>query len=184
MTEDEMDVDPQQSLIKNAHSQPPAPDLEPLEENVQTEAAAAANDNDSFVSANEDVENAAENARDDDQATVPDEDTASSRPVTQDSNASSAFEHGNTLHSENWQVEEEHKDREEAVDDDLDEDDAVKSPSDLSTPDKPLVRKSSLTFAALPARESRRRGRPWSNPAARRSSDACRCHGRAIRHSA
>jgi hypothetical protein len=39
------------------------------------------------------------------------------------------------------------------VDDQMDIDDDVPSPSDNSSPVKPLVRKSSLTFASLPARE-------------------------------
>lgn len=39
------------------------------------------------------------------------------------------------------------------VDDQMDIDDDVRSPSDGSSPVKPLVRKSSLTFASLPARE-------------------------------
>jgi hypothetical protein len=39
------------------------------------------------------------------------------------------------------------------VDDQVDIDDDVRSPSDNSSPVKPLVRKSSLTFASLPARE-------------------------------
>ncbi len=39
------------------------------------------------------------------------------------------------------------------VDDVIDIDDDVRSPSDGSSPVKPLVRKSSLTFASLPARE-------------------------------
>lgn len=39
------------------------------------------------------------------------------------------------------------------VDDNMEIDDDVRSPSDSSSPVKPLVRKSSLTFASLPARE-------------------------------
>ncbi|KAJ4360595.1 uncharacterized protein N0V89_001161 [Didymosphaeria variabile] len=39
------------------------------------------------------------------------------------------------------------------VEDNMDIDDDVRSPSDSSSPVKPLVRKSSLTFASLPARE-------------------------------
>ncbi|CAN9082523.1 unnamed protein product [Alternaria alternata] len=39
------------------------------------------------------------------------------------------------------------------VDDEMDVDDDVRSPLDNSSPVKPLVRKSSLTFASLPARE-------------------------------
>jgi hypothetical protein len=39
------------------------------------------------------------------------------------------------------------------VEDQMDIDDDVRSPSDNSSPVKPLVRKSSLTFASLPARE-------------------------------
>jgi hypothetical protein len=39
------------------------------------------------------------------------------------------------------------------IDDQMDIDDDVRSPSDNSSPVKPLVRKSSLTFASLPARE-------------------------------
>ncbi|KAF1845433.1 uncharacterized protein K460DRAFT_416693 [Cucurbitaria berberidis CBS 394.84] len=39
------------------------------------------------------------------------------------------------------------------IDDQMDIDDDVRSPSDGSSPVKPLVRKSSLTFASLPARE-------------------------------
>jgi hypothetical protein len=39
------------------------------------------------------------------------------------------------------------------VDDQMDVDDDVRSPSENSSPVKPLVRKSSLTFASLPARE-------------------------------
>ncbi|KIV95014.1 hypothetical protein PV10_02722 [Exophiala mesophila] len=41
----------------------------------------------------------------------------------------------------------------QTVDTQQDFDDELGSPSDESTPDRPLVRKSSLTFAALPARE-------------------------------
>lgn len=37
--------------------------------------------------------------------------------------------------------------------DDLDDDDDIGSPSDGSTPERPPIRKSSLTFASLPARE-------------------------------
>ena len=39
------------------------------------------------------------------------------------------------------------------IDDQIDMEDDVRSPSDNSSPVKPLVRKSSLTFASLPARE-------------------------------
>ena len=139
-----MDVDSQQSMLKNSHAQ--APDLEPLQEHVTNDPVV--NDTASFVSANEDAENAHEDAvEDDDQATVPDPES-SSRPVTRDSNA--------PFVDENWpaeaeQDENEMADEEEPEDDD--EDDNAKSPSDTSTPDKPLTRKSSLTFAALPARE-------------------------------
>lgn len=142
-----MDVDSQQSMLKNTHAQ--APDLEPLQEHVPNDPVV--NDAASFVSANEDAENVNENpAEDDDQATVPDPES-SSRPVTQDSNAPFA--------GENWQAEEVQNENEnemadeEELEEDEEEDDNVKSPSDTSTPDKPLTRKSSLTFAALPARE-------------------------------
>ncbi|THW11226.1 hypothetical protein D6D24_07349 [Aureobasidium pullulans] len=142
MTEDEMDVDSQQSMIKNSHAQ--APDLEPLQEHVTNDPVV--NDTASFVSANEDAENVAENvAENDDQATVPDPES-SSRPVTQDSNAPFA--------DENWQAEEAQEEIDMADEEELEEEDEnAKSPSDTSTPDKPLTRKSSLTFAALPARE-------------------------------
>ncbi|KAG9557357.1 hypothetical protein KCU97_g18424, partial [Aureobasidium melanogenum] len=144
LTEDEMDVDSQQSMLKNSHAQ--APDLEPLQEHVTNDPLV--NDTASFVSANEDAENANEEpAEDDDQATVPDPES-SSRPVTQDSNAPFA--------ENDWQAEEGQNENEMADDEELEEeeeDDNAKSPSDTSTPDKPLTRKSSLTFAALPARE-------------------------------
>lgn len=145
MTEDEMDLDSQQSMIKATHAQHLASDLEPLQEIVHA-GPASINDNRSFVSANEDVRQNGEDVADDDQATVPDSES-SSRPATQDSNMPSAFEQGD------WQVEQEPEDKDMADDEDLEEDEGVKSPSDASTPDKPLMRKSSLTFAALPARE-------------------------------
>lgn len=137
-----MDVDSQQSMIKNSHAQ--APELEPLQEHVTNDPMV--NDTASFVSANEDVENVAEHvAEEDDQATVPDPES-SSRPVTQDSNAPFA--------DENWQAEEIQEENDMADEEEFEEEDEnVKSPSDTSTPDKPLTRKSSLTFAALPARE-------------------------------
>ncbi|KAG9528495.1 hypothetical protein KCU93_g4298, partial [Aureobasidium melanogenum] len=138
LTEDEMDVDSQQSMLKNSHAQ--APDLEPLQEHVTNDPVV--NDTASFVSANEDAENPNEDpAEDDDQATVPDPES-SSRPVTQDSDAPFAEKGQN----ENEMADDEELEEEE-------EDDNAKSPSDTSTPDKPLTRKSSLTFAALPARE-------------------------------
>jgi hypothetical protein len=139
-----MDLDSQQSMLKHSHAQ--APDLEPLQEHVTNDPVI--NDTASFVSANEDAENALEDpVEDDDQATVPDPES-SSRPVTQDSNA--------PFVDENWpaeveQDENEMADEEEPEEDE--EDETAKSPSDASTPDKPLTRKSSLTFAALPARE-------------------------------
>lgn len=139
-----MDVDSQQSMLKNSHAQ--APDLEPLQEHVTNDPVV--NDTASFVSANEDAENVNEDpAEDDDQATVPDPES-SSRPVTQDSNAPFA--------DDDWQAEEGQNENEMADEEELDEeeeDENAKSPSDTSTPDKPLTRKSSLTFAALPARE-------------------------------
>ncbi|KAH0389424.1 hypothetical protein KCU89_g16695, partial [Aureobasidium melanogenum] len=138
LTEDEMDVDSQQSMLKNSHAQ--APDLEPLQEHVTNDPVV--NDTASFVSANEDAENPNEDpAEDDDQATVPDPES-SSRPVTQDSDAPFAEKGQN----ENEMADDEELEEEE-------EDENAKSPSDTSTPDKPLTRKSSLTFAALPARE-------------------------------
>jgi hypothetical protein len=139
-----MDLDSQQSMLKHSHAQ--APDLEPLQEHVTNDPVV--NDTASFVSANEDAENAHEDPiEDDDQATVPDPES-SSRPVTQDSNA--------PFVDQNWPVEHEQDeddvaDEEEPEEDE--EDDNAKSPSETSTPDKPLTRKSSLTFAALPARE-------------------------------
>jgi hypothetical protein len=139
-----MDVDSQQSMLKNSHAQ--APDLEPLQEHVTHDPVV--NDTASFVSANEDAENAREDpVEDDDQATVPDPES-SSRPVTQDSNA--------PFVDENWPAEEEQDENEMADEEEPEEDeedDNAKSLSDTSTPDKPLTRKSSLTFAALPARE-------------------------------
>lgn len=139
-----MDVDSQQSMLKNGHSQPPAPDLEPLQEHVPKEPTSV----ESFVSANEDAENAGDGVLDDDQATVPDPES-SSRPATQDSNAEFA-----KFADENWRAEEGQNDKGVEEDEELEEDDEnAKSPSDTSTPDKPLMRKSSLTFAALPARE-------------------------------
>ncbi|KAI5199935.1 hypothetical protein E4T39_06000 [Aureobasidium subglaciale] len=146
MTEDEMDVDSQQSMLKNSHAQ--APDLEPLQEHVTNDPVV--NDTASFVSANDNAENMQEDpAEDDDQATVPDPES-SSRPVTQDSNAPFVDEN---WQSEEAQVEDVMVDEEELGEDEEEEDDNAKSPSDKSTPDKPLTRKSSLTFAALPARE-------------------------------
>lgn len=52
-------------------------------------------------------------------------------------------------------VPEEHEDTvlHHDVDEQMEDDDDVRSPSDNSSPVKPLVRKSSLTFASLPARE-------------------------------
>ncbi|KAI4721305.1 hypothetical protein E4T48_02509 [Aureobasidium sp. EXF-10727] len=144
MTEDEMDVDSQQSMLKNSHAQ--APDLEPLQEHATNDPVV--NDTASFVSANEDAENVHEDlVEDDDQATVPDPES-SSRPVTQDSNAPFADE---DLQAEEDQNENHMADEEELEEEE--EDDNPKSPSETSTPDKPLTRKSSLTFAALPARE-------------------------------
>jgi hypothetical protein len=141
-TEDEMDMDSQQSMLKNSLAQ--APDLEPLQED------APINDNDSFSSNHDGLENAAMDIPDHDQATVADADS-SSRPATQDSNAPFADEswrsaHGQEMAEDNQEAEEEEEDEEE-------QDENAKSPSDTSTPDKPLMRKSSLTFAALPARE-------------------------------
>lgn len=155
--EDEMDVDSQQAAAMRIAGADPfhapaaaAPILETLDENIQS--AERPTNSDSFVSAIEDIENAENDAQEDDDATVPDDemhiDTESApQPVSSPLQEIPVEE--DHEESGNWQVENEP----EAEPMDAEEDLEVKSPSDAYSPEKPLLRKSSLNFAALPARE-------------------------------
>jgi hypothetical protein len=113
----------------------------------------------SFVSAHEDFgsKNASkEDLRDDDNATIPDDDL---NVMPDQSMMIDEPETNNRVISEQYGVSAEtasimssvlHGTEDMQTQMDLDE---VRSPSDGSSPVKPLVRKSSLTFASLPARE-------------------------------
>lgn len=158
-TEDEMDVDSQQSAAMRIAGADPfyapaalAPALETLNENMKS--AEKPTNSDSFVSANEDLENPEnyehDNNDNDDNATVVDDEMhvdVENAPQPESSPLQQVPLEEIDEESGNWQVENEP----EPVDaeDDLD----VKSPSDAYSPEKPLLRKSSLNFAALPARE-------------------------------
>lgn len=185
ITEDEMELDSQQQQANTQSTfanpsfvQPVAvePALETLDEHVQLEARPT-NDDESFVSANEDVEKAKTNTQETDDATVPDEemhamvDDEDEEEDEQDGPSSpmqeeAVEEEGRHIGSGNWQVEADENDDDEIYDEhvknqpevmDDDEDVDAKSASDTSTPAKTIVRKSSLTFAALPAREPLKR---------------------------
>lgn len=158
ITEDEMDVDsrnPSQSTAAPSFVQTAAvePALETLDELVQPDVR----HDESFVSATEDIERAKANTQDTDDATVADEDMhvdQDEENPEDDVEDAVDDEHGP---STNWQPEQDeyNEGQPEVVDDD--EETNTKSPSDTSSPDKPLLRKSSLNFAALPAREPLKR---------------------------
>lgn len=172
MTEDEMEIDegglvarlsPQkESPVESIHSSPPK-----LQETTAKSASASA----SFVSAKEDVENQTQShitIHEDEDADADDddnEDTAQEdemdlvptqrdeSPVAQENNEpkSPQFSVGDrtasALNSAMNDAEEQQDEQEQT------EEDGTRTPSDGSSPAKPLLRKSSLTFSSLPARE-------------------------------
>lgn len=189
ITEDEMDVDSQQqqeqqqantqsTFANPSFVQPVAVEhaLETLDEHLRPEARPT-NDDESFVSANENVDKTKANTQETDDATVPDEEMHAmvddqdeeddeqhgpSSPMQEEA----VEEEGRHIGSGNWQVEDDENEDDEIYDEDIenqpevmedDEDVDAESASDTSTPAKTIVRKSSLTFAALPAREPLKR---------------------------
>ncbi|TID17090.1 Benzoate 4-monooxygenase [Venturia nashicola] len=164
-TDDEMEVDRPQTVSA------PAPVFSPPKEVTQASSAPkarfaslpreeqeATETEESFVSAKESTSRKAsrEDFRRDDDAssTVPDDneaelETVESAPVVE---PVEAVESALIAQEESALVQEPDC---EPVEDDLDrmDEDDVRSPSDKSSPVKPLLRKSSLTFSSLPARE-------------------------------
>jgi len=164
MTEDEMDVDSQQAAFERAQHQHHEADMdtdadEEMDENATPaesstkNSATARTAEQSFVSANEGVEDQQQpqpDVAEDDAATIPDDGILQQLETV---NASDKFEEEVEEKEEpNWTVAEDEDRGAEEMDEELD--DAVpQSPSDAYSPEKPLLRKSSLTFASLPARE-------------------------------
>ncbi|KAF4546461.1 Inner centromere protein [Lasiodiplodia theobromae] len=161
MTEDEMEVDDDESVArlsprkespaKSIQSSPPKPQ-EPLRKSASA----------SFVSAKEDVEQIEIHEDEDDadnEITIHEDDmdlvpTQPDEPPIAQENAqpkSPQFGVGDqtasALNSALNATEDKQDEQEE------EEDDGAKTPSDDSSPAKPLLRKSSLTFSSLPARE-------------------------------
>jgi len=168
MTEDEMDVDPQQYRdlqlrIEHAKNQPPS-DIQkrgtPKEEGL-LQAPKRQTEEDSFVSAKEAVsaQPSRENLRDeadddDDDATIPDENEevidAANEDATLKPDEEEDDEEPNVEVHEDEMEEDDTKPQQH--DETAQEDDSLMS--DVSSPDKPLMRKSSLNFASLPPRET------------------------------
>lgn len=168
-TDDEMEVDRPQMVSapvpvfsppKEAALEPHAPKARfaslPREEQEPTETE------ESFVSAKEGTSRTAsrEDLRQDDDATstVPDDDDTVpdvEAPETVPVEEPVEPEEPATIASKEPVVAQEQEPDREHVEDDLDhmDEDDVRSPSDKSSPVKPLLRKSSLTFSSLPARE-------------------------------
>ncbi|KAF1992595.1 hypothetical protein K402DRAFT_388240 [Aulographum hederae CBS 113979] len=154
MTEDEMEIEPpvERASVPIANEATPN-DVEPR---VPTEPAAPvqrgpSNDrrspSDSFVSANEEIDDKnhqANNAdKEVDAATVPD-DEADALKTSAPVEAATAVDAEHTAEDADLP--------DEDVNDHMDVD-GIQSPSEVSSPVKPLLRKSSLTFSSLPARE-------------------------------
>lgn len=164
ITEDEMDPDQrhpsdtQSTFAQPSFVQPVAvePALETLEEFTRPDVRPI--NNDSFVSANEDLENIPGDTQED-EAVIPDADMdvdgeseADLESVLHQEQEDVAMDEDHQ--SEHWKPKDEEDDSEAvAANEDID----MKSPSDASTPDRPLMRKSSLAFAVLPAREPLKR---------------------------
>ncbi|KAF2096680.1 hypothetical protein NA57DRAFT_78278 [Rhizodiscina lignyota] len=155
-TEDEMDVDP----VPDAP--PPVPKHVQLPQRQQAEQPKAASragteEQDSFVSAKEILGSknpSQENLREEDEATIPDEDvqklSQEQAPEQLIAEVAKSPEHVQT-EAEPAVTDSKAQDAVESRDV-MDIDD-VRSPSEGSSPVQPLLRKSSLTFASLPARE-------------------------------
>lgn len=169
ITEDEMDTDSRhpsnatQSTF-DAHSfmQSVAadPELDAVVEDIHPDTRPE-DDIDAVESAHEDDENALPDTQETDNATIPDEEM---HDEDDDDEQHDHAQPSSPLHqkpspqkhvrSDNWELE--NDDQDDAPPEAMDEDDQaeqVRSPSDISSPENRLVRKSSLTFAALPARE-------------------------------
>ncbi|KAK4541978.1 hypothetical protein LTR36_007178 [Oleoguttula mirabilis] len=148
MTEDEMDGDARTASATVSSQQSdgqkvPLRDDQPRPQPGRQDTAGGRNSDESFISAKEDLpsRNASREElreeQDSDDATVPDDEMEVDQPEVSEALAA---------------VLTVHEDEEEQVDDEIDED-SPRSPSDASSPGKPLQRKSSFTFSALPARE-------------------------------
>ncbi|KAI9657960.1 MAG: hypothetical protein M1821_002617 [Bathelium mastoideum] len=173
LPEDEMDVDraskavpTQDSPLKILASSSPQNHGTPeWKQDERTEEGRTTDG--SFVSAKEAFgkkSNSTAHHRDEDEITVPDDamdiDAAIPQAATDDENVAPDM----VAADENDDIEKLNKDKREqaesttdtrdvAQNEDQMELDDAQSPSDTSSPGKPLLRKSSLTFAALPARE-------------------------------
>ncbi|KAH7036257.1 hypothetical protein B0J12DRAFT_268597 [Macrophomina phaseolina] len=186
MTDDEMEVDEdgsvarfsphKQSPVKSVHSSPSKPQ--------ETPAMSASA---SFVSAKEDMENQTpsqidisgdddveENGGDDEETAHENEmDLASTQrdesPVQQEhdqpkSPQYSVGDHTASVRHSGMNIVQDQQEEQEQV-----EEDGARTPSEGSSPAKPLLRKSSLTFSSLPAREPLAGKRSMGNRASRTS---------------
>lgn len=163
MTEDEMEaidaeIDAQTEVATMADSQEQGESDEnkqvAIHEDQQrpqpTRQATGRTSNESFMSAREEIESRnqsrqqARDAEEEDTATVPDE--------NQDMELDQQPEIGETPAHASDQPPATEEEEPQPEDEDM-EDEAPQSPSDTSSPEKPLARKSSFTFSSLPARE-------------------------------
>lgn len=139
-------------------------DKQPVEEDFKRDALNAKSPSvdrrtteGSFHSAQEDIQHRGETVEpadvNEDQEMKPDEDTP--RPIVKAAEPPRASVHSREEVSDiqpepSAPAEKKDKDGDMVLDNQFDD---IGSPSDGSTPDRPLIRKSSLTFASLPARE-------------------------------
>ncbi|KAK5126078.1 hypothetical protein LTR85_011433 [Meristemomyces frigidus] len=147
MTEDEMEVDARTETATASSQQSegqkvPLREDQPRPQPVRQDTAGGRTSDESFISAKEDLSsrNASREElrveQDSDNATVPDDEMEVDQPEVSETPAAEIVVHED----------------EEQMDEEIDED-SPRSPSDASSPGKPLQRKSSFTFSALPARE-------------------------------
>lgn len=148
MTEDEMDVDPRTETATASSQQSdghkvPLRDDQARPQPVRQDTAGGRTSEESFISAKEDLSSrnaSREELReenDSDTANLPEDEMQVDQPEVSETPAAEIAVH---------EVEE------ERMDEEIDEE-SPRSPSDTSSPGKPLQRKSSFTFSALPARE-------------------------------
>ncbi|KAG8628889.1 hypothetical protein KVT40_002754 [Elsinoe batatas] len=145
LTEDEMDLDASRAMQKAAAQQPSDLPRVPASNNLLTVEGRTTEE--SFVSAKEGPEDSAqaevqvENAEEDDEVSVPDETIHAAR-VAMNAHIDGRRDEDNEISI--------HEDEPEPAQDAAKQDSA----SDTSSPEQPLVRKSSLNFASLPPRET------------------------------
>lgn len=154
---DTQPLDTQPSDTQPFDTQPVEEDFKRDTRNVKSPSVDRRTTEGSFHSAQEDIQHRSETVEpadvSEDQETKPDEDTP--RPIVRAPEPPRASVHAREevpdVQSEpSSQAEKQDKDGDMVLDNQFDD---IGSPSDGSTPDRPLIRKSSLTFASLPARE-------------------------------